>query len=155
MCIHKSSKVLVNVGELLNTAAQQKALSQKPKTFQLFGVLSTPVTGQLPVKGSLKPSFMESVTDLKTRADKFLKNEKERMEERIKDYEITQRALFKEMEDSIYESRDQLENQIWGAFNENNEDNDSAYERSVEEISSFNTLTKGKSSSAIQMFIFS
>ena len=148
VCNSKCSKVLVNTGELLDTAAQQNALSQQPKSFQLFGVFLSPKSALdvVPVKHSLKPSYVETVSDLKARAAKFLKSEKEQLEERIKDYETAQRALFKEMEDSVLDSRDHLENQIWAAFNESNEDNDSAYERSVEEISSVSTApsTRGR-----------
>lgn len=138
---HNNPKVLVNAGELLDGKEQGTVIMQNPKCYQLFKVMSGPVKEPMPKRTSLKPSLLESVRELKTRASQFLRSEKEAMEQRIREFEISQRALYEEMEGSILESRENLEHQIWAAYNESNEDNDSAYERSVEEISSVSSAT--------------
>ena len=133
----KSNLVLVNCGEMLNQSQQDALVTENPNYSELYGIVCLPVKGKpvTLIKSTLKPSVVDLVRDIKERASSYLEDEKSKMRDRIQQFEAAQQAMFEDLERSISTSQSCLENQIWAVFNESTEDADSAYERSVEELS--------------------
>ena len=133
----KPDMVLVNIDAMLTQSQQDSIVADNPNYCKFYGVVCSPsLKNHRPTfSKSLKPSAMDLVRDVQDRAHNYLQDEKSKMRERILQYERTQLALFQDLEQSITDHRNSLEEVIGSMFAETVEDADSAFERSVEEIS--------------------
>lgn len=127
--------VFVNFKDMLQQAQQELIVSTDPNYCQPFGIVCLPVNDLVVKKSSLKPLVLDLVRGVKDRVTEFLESEKASMKRRIKEFESSQLAMFEDLESTMSSCKDNLENQIWAAYLEENDDVDSALEKSVEEIS--------------------
>lgn len=136
---HASSKEMdiINRGELVESLE----LLRDPRYSSLFSIIlnKTPQGGK--GKDLPKGSAIAAVWNIEERCSQFLNQEKERMNERIRQFEATENYKYQQLSDSVKEQQNYLAQQISAAYREGNEDTDSAYERSVEEIPTENDPT--------------
>jgi len=131
---NQSKHIYVNYGIMLKPSQQQEVISANPNYSKLFRIVTYPSTGITSKPSTLKPSVVDLLRDVEERSVDYVEEERDNMKRRIREYEAEQLAKFKDLQNVVASNRQNIERQIWAVFKEANEDADSAYEKSVEEI---------------------
>lgn len=124
---------LVN-SDVLIGSAEQNALMADPNYFPLHGIVLK-AKQESAIKSSLKPSVVNNLRQIQDDTSEYLRNEQQLMVERVAAFEVSEKAKFEHLKQTTMKQEKDLEQLVYGAFREANEDTDSAFERSVEEIS--------------------
>lgn len=127
-----TNNTLVNC-EMLIGAAEQRSLVCGPNYFPLYGIVLHSNTEPIS-KSSLKPSVVNTVRQIKDDTEEYIRNEEQLMLERIEDFEASEKAKFDSLKQTANKQEKTLEQLVYAAFREGNDDVDSAFERSEEEI---------------------
>ncbi|XP_067948147.1 uncharacterized protein [Watersipora subatra] len=150
-----SGLVLVNAGEMLSPSDRDSMLKRNPHYCHALGIVCFPSNTYHAekIKGSLKPSITDFIRNVKDSVSDFLEKEKANMRDRVQQFEKEQMIAYQDLEYVTQKNQDNLEKRIWTIFGEKMEDEDSAFEQSVEAISldspKLSTGKKERSSSAV------
>lgn len=131
----KNYLVVVNYGGMIGLE-EQKMLFADPNYFDLYGIVLKHRQKTDEQLKSLKPSVVAALHNIQDTVSDFIKYEEKQMEQRITEYTALQRAAFDDLNVKVLGQRKMLEQLVCAAYWDTNEDADSAFERSVEEISS-------------------
>lgn len=124
---------LVN-GAVLIGPTEQNALMADSNYFPLFGIVLK-ATQESVVKSSLKPSLVNILHQLQDDTSEYLRSEEQFMVERVAAFKVSEKAKFEHLKQMTAKQEKDLEQIVYAAYREANDDTDSAFERSVEEIS--------------------
>lgn len=124
---------LVNSAMLIQ-AQEQKSLLNSASYFPPYRIVLQAKIDSA-VKSSLKPSLVNALRQIQDDTHEFIQKEERLMLERVAAYKAIEKAKFENIKEASVQQEKQLESLVCAAFQESNEDVDSAFERSVEEIS--------------------
>lgn len=129
----KNNDLIINSGVLLGEE-EQNSLVSSSDYFAACKLVIRPDNTSGGKGSTLKQSVIDAIHNIKDRTLEYLSAEEEKTKERIAEYERQQLAALSDLKQTSEAHRKQLEALVYAAYREESEDTDSAFERSIEEL---------------------